>query len=166
MIKPIFKRQGIYIESNDYQNYRKDVRKDFHECCAYCLSYELISGGEENFELDHFKPKSKFPELTTKFSNIYYSCSVCNWYKGNIWPSQELIEQGQEFIDYCKTNFSTHFIEQDNGIWKPITPTGEYTIKKLRLNRKGLVKIRKLFKKHNVKINWNKPLKEQIDKII
>lgn len=166
MLKPIFKRQIIYFDINDYKDYRKYIRDDFHECCAYCLSYELITGGEENFVLDHFKPKSKFPELTNEFSNIYYSCSVCNRYKSNIWPSQALIEQGQEFVDYCKSNFSSHFAEQDDGIWKPITPAGEYTAKKLRLNRQGLVKIRKLLKQYNVNIDWDKPLKEQIEQII
>ena len=69
----------------DYTIYRPEVREDFTECCAYCLFPEILAGGRENFELDHFHPKSKAAEFegdVHEFYNLCYSCHVCNRNKG------------------------------------------------------------------------------------
>lgn len=43
-----------------------------------------IESDIDNFELDHFKPKSdeRFASLAADYYNLYYSCHVCNHYKG------------------------------------------------------------------------------------
>ena len=79
---PVFlRRRNPPPKVNDYTKYRPLVREDFRECCAYCLLHEIIAGGEANFELDHFRPKShpEFAGLVNGFYNLYYSCHVCNW---------------------------------------------------------------------------------------
>lgn len=157
----------------NYYKYRDLIREDFSECCAYCLLHELISGGRDSFELDHFRPKSNplFSHLINHFYNIYYSCNVCNLYKGDSWPSNDLEHQGYRFVDPCKENFSTHFIENNNGQWIPITNAGIYMEKKLRLNRLHLVKIRGLLRriaeqKGYKSINWDFPTKDQIFQLL
>ncbi len=52
------------------QLFRSSVREDFRETCAYCLLEERWAAGLENFELDHFRPKSIFPQLTLSFYNL------------------------------------------------------------------------------------------------
>jgi len=131
---------------NHYSHYRLLVREDFAECCAYCLLHELLAGGEGNFQLDHLRPKSlkRFANLVHDFYNLYYSCSVCNRYKSNSWPLPELEARGYGFVDFCAEDFSTHFKEEANGSWIPLTPRAEYTIARIRLNRPHLIEIRRL----------------------
>jgi len=167
----IFSHRSPAPSENNYTKYRPYIREDFSECCAYCLMYETFAGGQENFELDHFKPKSKFPELIHQYTNIYYSCHVCNKQKRNHWPSEEeLYSKGYRFVDTCKENFSTHY-EDQNGYWKPISPAGEYTAEKIRLNEKHHLEIRQIIMGllsvfGEPPIDWDKPLKSQIMVII
>jgi 5-methylcytosine-specific restriction endonuclease McrA len=115
------------ITTGDYRKFRPYVRKDFERRCAYCLLQEVLAGGEENFELDHFRPKWLFAALKLDFYNIYYACHPCNNIKHDKWPSQLLEEQGKTFVDLCKDNFETHFDERPDGTWMGLTPAAEYT---------------------------------------
>jgi hypothetical protein len=136
------------LPARDYRKYRSYVREDFRECCAYCLLREMLAAGADNFELDHFKPKSdsRFRDLESDYYNIYYSCHVCNHYKGAVWPSDELIAAGYRFVDSCNEVFSDHFAEDASGFWTPLSKAGEYTAARLRLNRKHLVEVRALLR--------------------
>lgn len=127
----------------EYTRYREYVRTDFKKLCAYCLLSEILASGQENFELDHFRPKSKFAELTNTYENIYYACHVCNKHKWAHWPDEGLEELEFRFVDFCKENFSDHFSEID-GIWKAHTKAGVYTVERLRLNRDHLISVRNL----------------------
>jgi hypothetical protein len=127
-----------------YRSFRQFVREDFNSQCAYCLLSEVLAGGEENFELDHFRPKSLFAHLLKDFYNIYYSCHPCNHMKRAAWPPPELEARGISIVDLCKDNFDTHFVEDPDGKWASRTDSGNYTIDILRLNRKHLIVIRKL----------------------
>jgi hypothetical protein len=156
-----------------YRSYRLLIREDFQECCAYCLLHEFFVHGEQDFELDHFKPKSNemFAHLKNDYKNIYYSCHVCNRNKHAHWPPSELIAKGVRFIDPCKEDFATHYKQEDNGYWRPLTPAGAYTAKLLRLNSTQLVTFRRwlielMHDKGFPKIDWNKPLKSQIEPLI
>jgi hypothetical protein len=120
------------------------VRQDFERRCGYCLLEEIWAGGEENFELDHFRPRSLFPELVADFYNLYYACHPCNHLKGDKWPSEALQNAGIGFVDLCKDDFDTHFVEQPDGTWTPLTLSAAYTIDSLRLNRSHLVELRSL----------------------
>ena len=49
-----------------------------------------MGGYRENIdpagEVDHFRPKTKFPELVYQWSNWVYACRFCNKSKWNKWP--------------------------------------------------------------------------------
>lgn len=47
--------------------------------------------GVESFGVDHYRPKSRFPELRTVYSNLYYCCNPCNSRKGNYWPQNSRV---------------------------------------------------------------------------
>ena len=157
---------------NNYMKYRAKIREDFHECCAYCLMHEIFARGEENFELDHFRPRSKpeFSDLIHEYTNIYYACHGCNHRKWSHWPSEELQAQGSRFIDTCSEIFSEHFVDED-GYWKPISQAAEYTEQKIRLNSRHNIQIRQMVSEllsHFDKppVNWDRPLKSQIDVLL
>lgn len=118
-MQSIFSHRMPAPTENKYQNYRPFIREDFHECCAFCLMHELFANGEDNFELDHFKPQAHFRELIREYTNIYYTCHVCNRIKWSHWPALELQLQGFRYVDTCKEVFSDHFVDEA-GYWKPI----------------------------------------------
>lgn len=129
-----------------YQSYKPYLRKDFNHRCAYCTLHEgeLGGGGQGSFCVEHFRPKRKFPELECTYSNLYYACRRCNSYKSDTWPSKKLINKGFFFVDPCKEDlYEKHTKEFKNGALKHTTNAGNYTIEKIRLNSKFLVKIRK-----------------------
>jgi uncharacterized protein (TIGR02646 family) len=47
--------------------------------CAFC---ECIPSEGGNIEIEHFKPKSEYPELTFEWDNFLPSCRKCNGSKG------------------------------------------------------------------------------------
>lgn len=155
---------------HNYRNFRSYIREDFCQCCAFCLLHEIWARGRENFELDHFKPKSKFPELEHSYANIYYTCHACNHAKRDKWPSEELERMGYRFIDFCREDYSSNY-RDDNGDWQPITYAAEYTIEKLRLNSPDLIATRRIIADHLERlgrppINWDQPLSNQIQIIL
>jgi hypothetical protein len=125
-----------------YQAFRPYVRQDFEQRCAYCLLQELWAGGAENFELDHFRPRSLFPALIGDFYNLYYACHPCNQIKSDQWPSGAMEEVGIGFVDLCQEDFAAHFAVRPDGTWTPLTEAAAYTIDRLRLNRPHLVAVR------------------------
>ena len=66
---------------NDHRwtQFIEDLRKVFSELCGYC---ERRPRGQ----VDHFKPKSKFPELVYEWDNWIFSCAECNSSKQAKWP--------------------------------------------------------------------------------
>ena len=72
----------------------------FKGCCAYC---EGKFDDTSYAQIDHFKPKSLFPELCFDYNNMNYSCEKCNNYKSNkfneklINPSEENPEEHLKF---------------------------------------------------------------------
>lgn len=130
-----------------YGRFREHVRQDFGRCCAYCLMGELWAGGAENFELDHFRPKQKFPPLSQDFHNLYWSCRVCNKNKWDHWPSQELQDRGFGYVDFCQDEFQHHFDLTPEGFWVPLTSPARYTEQIIKLNRPHLVELR-------VRVGW------------
>ena len=129
-----------------YRTFRPHVRADFRRRCAYCLFAELLAAGEENFELDHFRPQSVFPSQKNDFYNIYYACHPCNHIKRDVWPSSEMEARGLGFVDLCTDEFATHFKPRADGTWEGVTESGRYTIDMLRLNRGHLITLRRRLK--------------------
>ena len=72
-------RVGSRPTDSRWRDFRGDLGQRFHLQCGYC---ESICRGQ----VDHFRPKSTFPELVYEWSNWIFSCSACNQAKGDKWP--------------------------------------------------------------------------------
>lgn len=111
---------------------REQVRRRANSACEFCGVSETDVGGQ--LTIDHFQPKSKGGK--DSLENLLYSCIRCNQYKQDYCPARAddlaLWNPRQEAA-------SVHFLELDNGKLLPLTPIGEFTIKRLRLNRSPLV---------------------------
>jgi len=103
-------------------------------------------GGPDHFEIDHHRPSSKFFALINDYSNLYYSCRGCNkkGAKGENWPSDDLYNAGFRFFDPIVENaYQIHMRETQSGRLVQKTNVGVYSIEILRLNRDGLLKLRR-----------------------
>lgn len=77
----------------------------FHGKCAYCES-KIKHVSDPHIE--HYRPKSKFPELTFAWDNLLLACGQCNStkYKGDKFP--EASEDGP-YINPCADDPEDHF---------------------------------------------------------
>ena len=130
---------------DDCRKYRPFLRRDFRQLCAYCERSEAGLGGEESFEIDHFRPSWKFPELDTHYPNLYYACRKCNLHKSGTWPLDGLLIRGFRFADPCEEDmYVEHLRESSDGRLEPRTACGQYTRDHIRLNRWDLLRWRQL----------------------
>jgi hypothetical protein len=130
---------------SDYQRYKRFLRKDFLATCAYCERTEEYLGGEEAFEVEHFKPKGKFPGLICMYDNLYYVCRKCNAHKWETWPSDEQLAWGERFADPCSEDpYAQHLKELQDGSLEALTSCGIYSNRHIRLDRHELQRWRRL----------------------
>ena len=115
---------------------REQVRQRAKCACEFCGVTESSVGGR--LTLDHFHPQSKGGADT--LTNLIYCCVRCNQYKQNYWPSAP---EDPAIWNPIAEPASDHFFEVENGELFPLTDTGSFTIKKLRLNRLPLVTYRR-----------------------
>ena len=116
-------------------NIREQVRQYANFACEFCGVTETDTGGQ--LTIDHYQPGSK--EGEDSFENLLYCCARCNQYKMDYWPEHP----NDLFLwNPRKEPFSQHFLELDDGTLHPLTPTGVFTLKRLRLNRAPLVAYR------------------------
>ncbi|HLP45010.1 MAG TPA: retron system putative HNH endonuclease [Candidatus Kapabacteria bacterium] len=78
------------LKSNYYQNARKALEELYHGKCAYC---EISNKTGSYMRIDHYRPKSLYPWLAVEWSNLVYSCEICNTKKGNQFPLPEGISR-------------------------------------------------------------------------
>ncbi len=114
---------------------RFQVRQRANFACEFCGVTETDAGGE--LTVDHFQPQARGG--ADHLDNLLYCCVRCNQYKADYWPAAQndpvLWNPRQEPV-------STHFLTLANGTLFPITATGTFTLKRLRLNRPPLVAYR------------------------
>ena len=80
--------------------------------CAYCE--KEIDDSSKNSNIDHFKTRNLFPELTLEYSNLLVSCNTngrCSDYKDTHIKNREeyeniinpIVENPNDFFDYLPT---------------------------------------------------------------
>ncbi len=101
-----------------YQEYKSELRRDFKKKCGYCCDPDEFCGGMQGFHIDHFAPKSKFPNLISKYCNLVYSCPFCNGAKSAKWVGNDssISHDGNKgFIDPCNSEYDRHLKRNANG---------------------------------------------------
>lgn len=120
-----------------YRFYKEELRLDFKERCGYCDDSDEFFGGIEGYHIDHFAPKSKFPQLETEYSNLVYSCRFCNGAKSSNWVGDDssISHNGSEgFIDPCDEAYEYHLDRDAAGRILGRSKLGRYMVKELQLN--------------------------------
>jgi hypothetical protein len=93
-------------ELADYRGYKDILANDFKSRCGYTGCLDFWFGGKTNFQIDHFKPKSIYPELERKYTNLVYSCSYVNRAKSN--------DDGM-YLDPVDVDYNLHFYRDKLG---------------------------------------------------
>ena len=131
------KSNGEYYASHG--DYRQEIRQDCLGRCVYCDLHENEMSGQTVMEIDHFRPKDKFPKLANNPHNLVWSCPTCNNRKSNDWPAlnpKDTFVGNEGFIDPFKENRLDYFKVQSDGAIIPLKPPAEYIVELLRLNRR------------------------------
>jgi hypothetical protein len=110
-------------------------------CCEYCRM--LYDFSPDTFEIEHII--SLFQGGTNELINLAFSCGGCNGYKGlKIMAFDPRTEITVNLFNPRTEIWKNHFQWQDDfSIIEGTTPTGRATVELLKLNRKGVVNIRK-----------------------
>jgi hypothetical protein len=113
----------------------QQVRQRASGACEYCGVTETDSGGA--LTVDHFQPQARGG--TDDLSNLLYCCWRCNLYKADYWPAKPgdavlWNPRGQPVAANC--------LLLADATLHALTPTGRFTIERLRLNRPPLVEYR------------------------
>jgi uncharacterized protein (TIGR02646 family) len=163
-----FSKVEIRFKNKYNQNEIKEaLQKMYNNLCCYCEAH--INPTTTFGQIEHLKPKSKFPDLCFSWDNLHLSCEICNIKKSDKWDAQNPI------IDPTLDNSNEHLQYYYDNI-KPITKRGITTVNHVELNRQSLTAARRKivmeviklleqyketsddFKKHS--------LNEELDKII
>lgn len=130
------------VDGRPYNTYRKELRWDFYYSCAYCSITEAEASAIR-FVIDHYEPRSLRPDLTNVYANLMYCCDECNSRKGDRSPPAAARAEGLRFFRADTDIMSDHYV-REKYLVKGISPTGEYTIIALDLNRRSLQRLREL----------------------
>ena len=120
----------------------KDLAPRFNHKCGYCeRACDGACGKPKAPELDHFKPRSKFPALTYVWGNWVLSCKECNTIKAAEWAdggfvdpcAEDVMEQPEEYFDFDYDEYVMDLTPK-SGLGYERKRRAEQTIKCLDLN--------------------------------
>ena len=117
-----------------WSRFRGVLRVRFAGLCAYC---ERRTKGQ----VEHFRPKSKFPILVYCWSNWLLACGECNSAKLNRWPfrgyvdpcADSELERPEEYFDF-ETEIESGFVVPRSGLSEDRRQKAQQTIDDLGLN--------------------------------
>lgn len=141
----------------DYTVYRQEIREDSLGRCVYCDGHENEVGGQENMQLDHFRPRKHFASLHNDPNNLVWSCAGCNRLKHDHWPAlgtDETMIGEQGFVDRFAESQWDYFRVLDNGELESVKSPASYMIELLSLNRqlRKVIRQKRILAIKNIKI--------------
>ncbi len=121
-----------------YTEWKEILAEEGKHQCVYCSISEANFGGIRNYHVEHFRPKSieEFKILENDIKNLFYSCSICNCFKGNDWKKDE---SDFKYYDPSKIDYSDVFVIEDSFQLDGRCKSSNYMINKLFLNRPQLL---------------------------
>lgn len=119
-----------------WQDFSGELRSRFHGTCGYCEE-RVTPGG-----VDHFRPKSKFPEIVYEWANWVFACDSCNHAKNDKWPPSGYVDPCECSCGDRPENFFDFDLHTGEIISKPGLTEQQHrkawqTIDDLALNHMG-----------------------------
>lgn len=134
MSKGLTVNQSSVSKNYNHPDIKLKLMASSHEKCMYCESkVRHIDHGE----IEHIKPKSRFPNEIFNWNNLGFVCSMCNSIK------RDQFIESLTIIDPFSDDPSAHLRSCGSIIFpKPGSDRGRMTILTLKLNRAELVEKR------------------------
>lgn len=135
--KPCVAIEGIKKYTSKFKKSVKPcLLKNSQNFCSYCDCYQDNDG---NLLIEHFKGRTKFPELEAEYSNLYAACFSCNnRKKDENYPTSEPLRPDNEDYDFDKY----FYFEPDKGEIIALNENAEITLNFLNLNNSDIKKAR------------------------
>ena len=111
-------------------------------CCEYCRSQ--VRFATQSFSIEHIVPRSR--DGKTTLDNLALACQGCNNHKYTKMEGHDPVT-GDIVLLYHprRQRWRDHFAwNEDFTLIIGLTPTGRATVETLRLNREGLVNLRRV----------------------
>jgi HNH endonuclease len=111
-------------------------------CCEYCRSQERFA--MQPFAAEHIEPRSRGGR--TELQNLAWACQGCNNHKYNRSSARDPVTGERVPLFHPRSQrLSDHFAWDDDGtLILGLSPEGRATADALRLNRNGLVNLRRI----------------------
>ncbi len=145
---PIIRRSNYPTRRRDHQYsyFGRYIREDCDYACFYCDRHEDEIGGEEEYELDHFRPsgRAEFSHLERDPHNLVWSCHRCNLLKRDHWLQRSDDADGHfvgGYLDRFACDAFQYIEVCDDGTLKAHT-RATWMCKRLHLFRHALVLVR------------------------
>lgn len=121
---------------------RRIVTERADGCCEYCRSQSLFA--TESFSVEHIIPRFLGGQTTPE--NLALACQGCNGHKHVRIRGCDSVSGEEVPLYHPRTQrWNEHFGWNDDfTLIIGITPTGRATLDTLRLNREGLVNLRRV----------------------
>jgi len=127
---------GPFTQARQYIN---ALQEEFYGSCVYCM---VPDGLGITFEVEHYRPESRFPKLATKYSNLFYACRTCNGRKGKKWKERR--RDAEFIVNPCDDRMTQHLRFRGSRVDAQST-AGEFTSETLQLNDDEALKVRERF---------------------
>ena len=115
---------------------RRTVMERAQGCCEYCRSQTRFA--MQSFSTEHIVPRSQDGETT--LSNLALACQGCNNHKHTKTVGVDPVTSDVVSLYHPRRQrWGDHFAWNED-----FTPTGRATVETLRLNRVGLVNLRRV----------------------
>lgn len=147
-----YKNEGVYNSRYKMKDIKTKLKKIYRHKCAFCEQKV------EAFEVEHFRPKSKYWWLAYSWDNLMYICSTCNKSKNNhfdilktkaVYKAEDLdnihnlnqeydIQEGRQVINPELEDIEQELIFDKTGEVSSKNSRVQYTIDICKLNREDL----------------------------
>ena len=136
--------------TGSYSDWKQEVASDCGNVCVYCAILESRYGGIDNFHVEHYRPKSRFPQFKETIGNLYLACAICNRFKSDDWPAEPTQElNAPAYPDPSQWDFNGLFDVSADGIVEGKVVATKYVAEKLYLNRPQLIRERRFAQLRN-----------------
>jgi HNH endonuclease len=125
---------------SSYRRYKPHLRREFRGACIYCRLRDTLRH-EDTFAVEHYLPKSKYPELETTWSNLFYACSTCNSRKHDYVAPPD----SHKYFPNPADHRMFEHLRYVGAKVEAHSPTGEFALEELDLNEPDLLDYRQFY---------------------
>jgi hypothetical protein len=121
---------------------RRHAAERAGNCCEYCQSQERYA--MQSFSAEHIEPRSR--KGKTNLDNLAWACQGCNSHKYLKTSARDPVTgELVSLFHPRRQRWSDHFYwSHDFTLIVGLTPAGRATVQALKLNRPGLIELRRI----------------------